>query len=655
MKKGLLFFIAVLLGFVALAQEHQLRSVQAGQRQSSTGGLEDNQKTETQQQLPATAYKIISVAGDTTHVDTTLTIYKAYRFNYLRRDNFGLLPFANVGQPYTSLTYDFDSPVTLPQFGARAAHFAYLQVDDIHYYHVPTPWSQLFFKTTFEQGQLLDAFLTSNINPQLNVFIAYKGLHSMGKYRHATTSQNSFRIGFSYRTKNNRYGVKSHFISQNLSAFQNGGLTPLADQHFKSEDDQYNDRSVLDVKYENADRLLLAKRFFVKQHYKIFKGNDTTGNNQLRIGHIFNFTDKEWQFKQKEAFPIYGEAYRSNSLRDLTEFQRISNTLFLQFQNRIAGNLLFKVRHSNYNYGYQRKLYLDHETIPNRLKGDVFSVGAAYQKNIGGFHLTGDAMLNVAGDFNGNYLKAEAGYALDSLNKINIGLHINSRLPNYNFLLFQSDYKNLNWYNHFDNQRMQSVYFQLISNKLLEVKASYTRIHNYAYFGLKAGAATGLPADSLVRPYQYDGDVNYLKIKAHRQFNFWRFSLDNTLLYQKVLSGESVFRTPDFITRNTLYYRDYWFDNNLYLQTGFTFNYFTSFKANAYHPVLGEFYVQDFRTLSGFYRLDFFFNAQVRNTRLYFKLENLSTLIDGNGHYAAPYRPYRDFVIRFGLVWDFFW
>lgn len=52
-----------------------------------------------------TAYKIVSVKGDTTYVDTSLTIQKDYKFNYLRKDNFELVPFSNVGQTYNSLAY----------------------------------------------------------------------------------------------------------------------------------------------------------------------------------------------------------------------------------------------------------------------------------------------------------------------------------------------------------------------------------------------------------------------------------------------------------------------------------------------------------------------------------------------------------------------
>ena len=98
-------------------------------------------------------YKIISRNGDSTHVDTTLTIQKEYKFNYLRRDYFELLPFNNMGQTYNTLSHNMSSQSTLPRFGTKGKHYNYMSLDDINYYHVPTPLTELMFKSNFEQGQ----------------------------------------------------------------------------------------------------------------------------------------------------------------------------------------------------------------------------------------------------------------------------------------------------------------------------------------------------------------------------------------------------------------------------------------------------------------------------------------------------------------------
>ena len=60
----------------------------------------------------------ISKERDTTFVDTTLNVKRDYKFNYLRKDNFNLMPFSNVGQSYNTLIYSFNDLGLMPSFGA---------------------------------------------------------------------------------------------------------------------------------------------------------------------------------------------------------------------------------------------------------------------------------------------------------------------------------------------------------------------------------------------------------------------------------------------------------------------------------------------------------------------------------------------------------
>ena len=75
---------------------------------------------------------------------------------------------------------------------------------------------------------------------------------------------------------------------------------------------------------------------------------------------------------------------------------------------------------------------------------------------------------------------------------------------------------------------------------------------------------------------------------------------------------------------------------------------------NSYDPVLSEFYTQDFQLIGDFPRLDFFMNAKVRNCRLFLKAEHFNSSMSGYKYFSAPGYPYRDFIIRFGIVWNLF-
>ncbi|HEX9826863.1 MAG TPA: putative porin [Flavobacteriaceae bacterium] len=594
-------------------------------------------------------YKIISFARDTTYVDTTLSLKKEYKFNYLRKDNFNLIQFSNIGQTYNTLSENFQSTKTTPSIGARARHFNYMEVEDINYYRVPTPLTELFFKSAFEQGQVLDAFFTVNTSPRFNVSIAYKGLRSLGKYQHILTSTGNFRVTSNYRTKNDKYQVRTHFVSQDLLNQENGGLKDEDIINFESGNQDFLDRSVFNPNFQNAESVLKGKRFFLEHEYALIKQVDSLHNNTVKIGNRINFEDKYYQFWQTTKNTTYfGEAFNSK-INDKVTLEDFNARGYVNYFNDIFGSLQFNLDYHNYNYGYNKLVRLDdNETIVNRIKGEFIKVGGSYKKKIGGFELDGEFGINLTDNFKGNFLNAKAKYKLNEDISVEGILNSSSTLPNYNFLLYQSNYLNYNWDNtdSFKNQSTQLIGFELKSQKILNVAADYSTINNYTYFSTDT--------NDNVRPFQSANTINYLRLKVNREIKLGHFALDNTIMYQNVLNGNNELNVPELISRNTFYYSNHVFKKAMYLQTGVTLNYFTEYYMNAYDSLLAEFYVQNETKLGGFPRLDFFIDAKIRQTRIFLKAEHFNSSFTGYDYYSAPNYPYRDFIVRFGLVWNFF-
>ena len=70
--------------------------------------------------------------------------------------------------------------------------------------------------------------------------------------------------------------------------------------------------------------------------------------------------------------------------------------------------------------------------------------------------------------------------------------------------------------------------------------------------------------------------------------------------------------------------------------------------------LISSFHIQSNEKIGGFPLIDFFVNAKIKQTRLYLKAEHINSTATGNNFYSSPSYPYRDFLIRFGLVWNFF-
>ncbi|WP_298556763.1 putative porin [uncultured Algibacter sp.] len=603
-------------------------------------------------------YLIISHKRDTTYLDTTLTIQKEYKFNYLRKDNFGLIPFSNLGQTYNSLTRNFANTTSMPLFGARARHFNYMEIEDINYYHVPTPLTELFFRSAFEQGQLVDSFFTVNTSPQFNFSIAYKGLRSLGKYQNILTSTGNFRFTSNYISKNKRYNARGHFVTQDLLNQENGGLQDVSVANFESGDPDFLDRSILEVNFENAESVMIGRRFHLDHGYNVFNKvvekrlprtlNDSTSKSRLDVRHVMTFESKYYQYTQASASTdFFGDAFKTRDLDDKVTLGNFYNELQVDYYNNVLGSFQININNTNYNYGYNKLVILDGNTIVNRLKGSVFGVGGKYSKRYKGFRLNGELGANISGDFDGNYLNATAIFNVKNDIAASASINHSSKVPNYNTLLYQSDYINYNWKNSFNNIETQQISFNIKYKKLANITVDYSTIKNYVYF--KKNEIT-----QQIAPFQNNSTISYLRGKLENEITFGKFGLNNTIMYQDVKDENNTLNVPALNTRNTIYFSSHLFKKALFLQTGITLNYFNKYYMDAYSPLLAEFYVQNETEYGGFSRLDFFINAKIRQTRIYLKAEHFNAGFTGYKYYSAPNNPYRDFSVRFGIVWNFF-
>ena len=611
------------------------------------------QKTkELARKAPITSYKIYTTDRDTTLVDTSLTIKKEYEFNYLRKDNFGLLPFVNEGQTYNTLDYSLNKFSAYPEFGYKAKHFAYLNSKQINYYSVATPITELYFKTVMQQGQSLDALITVNTSKQFNFSLAYKGLRSLGKYINQLSSTGNFRFTASYRAKNERYIANGHFTSQDFLNAENGGITTTSD--FENKDQNFKERQRLEVYLTDAKSFLKGKRMFLDHAFRI---NSIKGENNLYFSHTFEYENKFFEYNQPtlsssvggKTLQRFGASYISSGLNDQVHYNRMHNKIGAVYENLSIGKFQFFAEDFRYNYYYNTIYIIANQTIPSSLNDQINSVGGQYDyqkakwkaKLFYSNSISNQSLANIEGAI---------AYTFNPKNKISLEYQKTNKLPDHLYNLHQSSFINYNWYNNFKNQKVNTVAVHA-QTQWANADVQLSNFNDFLYYSDDSTNDSIL----LVTPKQYDRNIKYLSLKVSKEIKFWKLALDNTILYQKTDQTESILNVPEIVTRNTLYFTNYFFKKALYLQTGISFNYFTKYYANDYNPVIGEFFTQNKKQIGDFANFDFFVNMRVRQTRIFFKAEHFNSAWGTtNTFYAAPNYPYRDFLVRFGLVWTFF-
>lgn len=669
LKKSLIVFL-ILFPFLTFSQEIRKKKSDAPKNVVISKDKDGKKATDTIATIDM--YKIITLDRDTTYVDTSLSLKKEYEVNYLRKDNFGLLPFSNEGQAYNTLDFGLTKFNPFPEMGFRAKHSAYMEVEDINYYNVATPFTDLMYRSVVEQGQVLDAFITLNTSENLNFAVGYKGLRSLGKYINQLSSNGNFRFISSYNTTDKRYFLKLHFTAQDFSNQENGGIIDTS--LFEAGNDPYTQRERLDVYLKDATSLLKGNRYFIDHTFRLNKNNP----NSLVFHHQFNYEHKFFEYKQGAANERFGESYTS-SINNKTRYNRMYNMLGAAYTNETIGTVEFYLEDFSYNYFYKRVILgnTDSDTpdtpsviaTPNSISDRINTYGARYTYHkdkwkgsvLFSNSITSQSLANI--DVN-------ARYTFDEKNVLSAKYQNMNKLPNHNFNLFQSDYKSYNWPPYYEGEELgvekrgpKTFKNEKINNFEFEAKTQwatasvqYTVLNDYLYFR-RYNEDTPSTTDInsiLVTPDQFGGTINYLSLKVAKEFKFWKLGLDNTFLYQKVDQGDNVLNVPEFVTRNTLYYSDHVFKKALFFQTGITFQYFTKYYGNDYNPVIGEFYTQNEKKIGGFPLMDFFINAKIQQFRLFLKAEHFNASFTGYNYYSAPNYPYRDFTIRFGVIWDFF-
>lgn len=659
------FFFSILFSICyGVASQAQSRFITSSNSNSATDSNTASErkfstKKDKIKRAPIAWYKIISHEKDTTYLDTTLSLKKDFKFNYLRKDNFDLISHVNVGKTYLELSKQIEPFRAFPKFGATSRQFGFFHKEDINYYQVPTPLSDLYFKTTLEQGQQLDAFLTVNTSPNLNFSIAYKGVRSLGIYRDELTSTRAFRGTLSYQLPSKRYVANFHFVDQTFENEENGGLSATGVSNFLSRRADFDRRAVLEVNLNNTDSELESKRLHLDHEYRILK-SDSVQKNQLAIAHIFTDDVQEFRFNQSNATPsFFGDSQRTGSIANKNELNYIQNSLGLRYQNPYLGKLEAMFKHSFFDYSYNSLIIIDNEIIPNIISDNIYGITAKYTNKFKGFKIKGDVESNFIGGFKNQKINGNAYYTYKDEIYLNLGYSLISETPEINKLLNQSSYINYNWFNDFSNTITNTLQASVRSKRFLDAEFSLSTIKDYTYFSLVTDSNNSNSETFILntRPFQNSNNIQLFKLKLNKTFRWRNFGLTNTLLYQEVNGNENnlVYNVPTFVTRNTLFYQNDFFKNNaLFMQFGATFRYYTSYFADGYDPLLGESFTQNQQKFGNTPLLDIFLNAKVRQTRIFLKLENTQNIFQQNNELLTLNTPTRDFLVRFGVVWNFF-
>lgn len=586
-------------------------------------------------------------------IDTALTVESFYRQNFIQKDLFGNMPLSNPGQTLNPLQYE--NSRFRNQLLPTGKSLNYLYPDDVRYYDVKTPTTEFIYENGWREGQYLSTMFTHNLTSQLNYSVRYRGLRSVGRYQNQLAANNAIITTISYKSKNKRFKLWTHFASQNIDNEENGGITNL--NEFEHDDSlRTTNRQNIAVNLDYAGTQFDSRRFHLGASYGLFRksqSDSTELHTPIRVKNIFTYEKQKYFYGESTAedyyeSPIFSDVDRGNR----KFFETLQNTSTLEFKWGERLLLEAGLRYENLKLYSSEALSQGLINIPKSIDDNLIGfVGKLYFNWNKRIKLTADTEFKSGDVFKNQYhisteldIQPVSGYHLIG------GALIESAFPSLNLYYNQSFYKDFNYYNYsFDNINTQKLFGKIDLEKIqTSIEANLYNVENYVYTGTD------------FRPHQLDGSLALFQIRTNNLLSYRKFNLRTTLQYQQVTQNKDYMPLPDFIARASVYWQSKVFNDKAEVQIGFNGNYFTKFESREFFPVTNEFMLQrtndefGIQKIGGYPLIDFFLNLKVDRMRIYLRADHFNALWGKNNYYSAPFIPYRDFKIQFGVKWYLF-
>ena len=624
-----------------------------------------------------TAFKKRDLSADS--INIYFTLYNQKNLHILDSsisDFYSRFPLSytlnNLGNLGTAASSFLFKPWLQPGFNAGFHQYdAYnYTLESTKLYQTTKPYTELNYTLGSSAEQIINVLHTQNKKDNINFSLEYRFINSPGIFKNQNASVNNTRLAFQYKSKNKHYNLTAVYIANKNSSSENGG----------TEDYKQLDSLSLNSPFELPVRLGLGgvirrdlfntsvstgniykqNEFVIKHEYDLGKKDsiivDSTSLKifypKIRLQHILSIKQKDFLFQDIYAdstkyskYFNYTINHNSTARYDTIKFKDnwsiIKNEFgIITFPDKKNASQFIKASATLENLTgkfYDTisnkffNLYLGGE-YRNRSKNKVWDIEANAQ-----FYLTG---LN-SGDYNA-YMTIQKKLGKKTGNLL-LGFQNISKTPAFIYNT-SSSFRVINR-SSFNKENTLKLWADYINKDLnLKLTGEYFLMSNYLYF------------DNFFSAHQESSLFNVLHIGLEKKFKLSkRISLYSEFHLQQTTANAPV-NIPTFFTRQRLAFEGNFY-TNLFLSTGLEFRYFSNYKPSGYSPFNGEFFYQNSYTLNNRPDINFYFNFRIKTFKIYFRAENLNSLIPPNGYksynYSVEQYPMQTVWMRLGLFWSF--
>ncbi len=597
---------------------------------------------------------IANYNGGLQGIDTSLVDFENYNPVYKSNANYAYT--GNLGSPAFNLIFALPTTIGIDA-GYKNQFPLFSTAQTIRYFRTPSPYTELSYSNAQLKEQFLAVTHAQNVTKRFSVGINFNRIDAVGYYKQQRVNYLGFNAITWFQSRNARYNVYSNFIINRLRWQENGEVQ--------------ND-SLFEAGRQNAGELEEVNFLQAQNKLKLFEVN---------ITQTFDFGSKDSVKVGKKNFLKF-----TPRTRILYAVQASSN------QSNYTDKLPVRRKYGNlYDFGADTTQVLDsfavsffsqnlrllsvntNDTTPQRFG---YSVGISQQgvkytaalsqqstylinigysakieyrpvRNISLYAETNNTVKNLA-DLQKNENSYESGIVFSpKQHRLRAAYTYSTNAPDF---YFAKRYNAGNvpqlYVATLQKSKQYQVSYQAIRYKMGIAANSY-QIENYQYWQRSTDSAVLSPA--------YINSITTVnQISGYKNFNIWRFGLDNSATYQQT-NQPVLLHLPEWFLHHSLYYNGVFF-KVLTVKLGLDLRYSTTFVPPSYSGIGRTFYTQnDIAATATYPVIDVFAVARLKRVRLLLKMDHLSQGWFGyDGYFTVKGYPMPTRALKFSLSWKFY-
>lgn len=626
-------------------------------RNRSNGGKDSLQKRDQFADSITIFYKYFDSSASRTFDSSVNDFNKRFpkSSTYIDLGNFGTATHSLLFAPILKAGWDV---------GFHQYDFYNFTIENTRFFQTTRPYTELAYILGSKSEQTIHLLHTQNKKSNFNFAFEYQFINSPGSFKNQNNNHSNLRLNANYQTKNRKYNALFILVTNKNVSSESGGLRDPKLLDSLSFNNPYQLESRLGAsgafsqnpfntnistgnKYKNST-FLFRHSYDLGKVDSIMNHEDSTYNkifySRLRLQHTFSYSKYNYEFVDAYVDTANYRKYfgvkllNNNSINMFNNWKLLSNDFsILTFPDKNNLSQFLKVGATVQNikgtlgtiFTKDYNIFFNGE-YRNRTKNKIWDLEAT-----GAFYVNG---LN-AGDYQvyasiKRQLSKKVGFLQLTFQNVNRKPSTIFNQQN-NFLVTSYDVS---------KKENTTCFSALYENPKQQFKlyGNYYLVTNYAYF------------DSFLVAKQDATLFNVLHVAAEKMVKLkkhWNWYVE---INAQQSTANAPVNLPLLVTRNRLAFEGNFF-TNLFLSTGLELRYYTNYKAAGYSPFTGQFYYQENYYVANRPEINAYLNFRIKSFKAFVRMENLNTLIPGNGKYNFTRENYAQNAMwtRLGIWWNF--